>query len=164
MSIRSRDGSAGCGLPIAWGETVAQRRFGVFEPDTFVTLEEIVRPGFVVIEIGACYGAFTIELSRRVGPTGRVYSFEICSPYFAIAERNVALNGLTNVQLFNSAVGRSGNQHVRVDPNASNAYGALDQISHLDYSVRTGDVQKQGGGEEVEVGTVSLTNFVATQR
>ena len=150
-------------LPISWGYTVAQRRFGVFEPDTFVTLEEIVRPGFIVIEIGAAYGAFTIELSRLVGSTGRVYSFEMFPPVYAITERNVALNALTNVQLFNSAVGRFGNHRVRVDPLARNSYGALDQISHLDYSARTRGAQKQGGGEEVEIGTVSLSNFLATQ-
>ena len=50
-------------LPISYGETVAQRRFGTFEPWTFDVLDRIVRPGFVVVELGACYGAFTIHLS-----------------------------------------------------------------------------------------------------
>ena len=145
-------------LPIAWGETVAMRRFGVFEPETFQTLTDTVHPGSVAIEIGACYGEFTIHLSRLVGPTGRVYSFELFPPYFAIAERNVALNDLTNVRLTNCAVGRLGSQPVGVDVSATNPYGALHQISRLNYSSRDGSESRQSA--VVEVDTISLNAFI----
>src|SRR5205823_9634513 len=88
-------------LPISSGEAVAQRRFGAFEPETFRTLDDIVQPGATVVEIGACYGEFTIHLSRLVTSSGRVYSFEMFPSYFEIAQRNVALNKLTNVELMN---------------------------------------------------------------
>lgn len=145
-------------LPIAWGETVAQRRFGLFEPSTFQTLNEIVRPGSVVVEIGACYGEFTVHLSRLVGPAGRVYSFELFPPYFAIARRNVQLNNLTNVHLMNCAVGATESRRVRVDVAATHPYGSLDQISQLDYSLRDNQSNSRSGLVEVE--TISLRAFI----
>ena len=149
-------------LPIAWGESVAQRRFGIFEPETFSTLTEIVRPGSVVLELGACYGEFAIHLSRLVGPTGRVYSFELFPPYFAIAERNIALNGIRNVRLINRAVGRDGRPPVRVEGSATHPYGALDQVSGLDYSSRVSAAQRREG--EVEVETISLRTFLQAEQ
>lgn len=151
-------------LPIATGETVAQRRFGVFEPAIFELLEEIVRPGFVVIEIGACYGEFTIHLSRLVGAAGHVWSFELFPPYFAIAQRNVALNGLTNVRLLNRAAGRSGAGPVRVNRLAAHPYASLAQISRLDYSARVNPAAHWPSEECVDVETTSLADFVETER
>ena len=149
-------------LPIAWGESVAQRRFGVFEPLTFSTLSEIVRPGAVVLELGACYGEFAIHLSRLVGPSGRVYSFELFPPYFAIAERNIALNGISNVRLINRAVGRDGTPPVRVEGSATHPYAALNQVSGLDYSSRASTTQPRE--HEVEIETISLRRFLQAEQ
>jgi FkbM family methyltransferase len=146
-------------LPISSGEAVAQRRFGVFEPDTFRTLSEIVRPGFTVVEIGACYGEFTIQLSQLVGRSGRVYAFELFPPYFDIAQRNVALNRLTNVQLVNRAVGAPGEPPVSVALSAPNPYASLGQISHLDYSLRERAVQTREH-DQADVETISLRQFL----
>ena len=121
-------------LPISYGETVAQRRFGTFEPWTFDVLDRIVRPGFVVVELGACYGAFTIHLSRLVGPEGRVYGFEPFPKYFEIAERNVALNTLKNVRLFNKAVTSQSMSSVDFSAESISPYSGVEQITGLDYS------------------------------
>jgi FkbM family methyltransferase len=146
-------------LPIAWGETVAERRFGVFEPATFDTLNRIVRPGSVVIELGACYGEFTIHFSRLVGPHGRVYSFEPLPKYFAIAERNRLLNGLTNVQLMNQAAGAAGMTELRLDPEASDPYAFLGQISGLSYPRRSSPAD--AAAAPASVPCVSLSSFIA---
>jgi FkbM family methyltransferase len=39
-------------------------------------LPEVVRPGDVVIDVGANYGLFSFRLARLVGETGRVFAFE----------------------------------------------------------------------------------------
>lgn len=147
-------------LPIAWGEAVAQRRFGLFEPLTFETLTRIIRPGFVVVELGACYGEFTIHLSQLVGPSGRIYSFEPFPPYFAIVERNIRLNTLTNVHLFNLAAGPRHVDQVQFDGAAQNPYASLDQISGLDYSPHGPSVVRPGAWTHT-VECVPLSTFLA---
>ena len=146
-------------LPIASGVSVAERRFGVFEPETFERLERLIAPGAVVVEVGACYGEFTIHLSRLVGARGQVYAFELFPPYFEIARKNVALNGLTNVVLLNRALGRSGSIPIRVNVAAENPYGSLDQVSRLDYSSRASNTDVSAPvATRVEV--VSLLDYI----
>ena len=37
---------------------------------------QIVRPGDIVLDVGANIGAFTVPLAKRVGMSGRIYAFE----------------------------------------------------------------------------------------
>jgi len=146
-------------LPVSWGKTVVQRRFGIFEPWTLETLQAVVKPGMKVVELGACYGEFTIQLSRLVGAEGRVYSFEPFPKYFAILEKNVELNGLRNVFLFNQAVGDGSVGEVSFDAEAIHPYASLDQISGLDYSARGGSLDAQTR-PTTKVPTVRLKSFL----
>lgn len=147
-------------LPISYGHTVAQRRFGTFEPWTFDTLDRIVRPGFVVVELGACYGAFTIHLSRLVGPTGRVYGFEPFPKYFEIAERNVALNGLTNVRLLNQAVAPPSMTSVDFNAESVTPYSGVVQMTGFDYPRRSKDIKSGNDHSKETVRCVSLLEFL----
>ena len=150
-------------LPISWGDTVALRRFGLFEPLIFDTLSQLVHPGFIAVELGSCYGAFTIHLSRLVGPTGRVYAFEPFPKYFVITKRNIQLNGLSNVRLVNQAVGPASVQQVEFDAEATNPYSSLHQISGLDYSMRTGTFESTAG-PAVTIPCVSLLDFLQREQ
>jgi FkbM family methyltransferase len=58
-----------------------------------------VRPGMVVFDLGANRGAVTLPMSRWVGPSGRVIAFEPVSDICRALNRNVALNGATNVEV-----------------------------------------------------------------
>ena len=150
-------------LPISWGETVALRRFGLFEPITFATLQRIVRPEFTVIELGACYGEFTIEISRLVGPGGRVYSFEPFPKYFDIAQRNLTLNGIANVRLMNAAAGAEGVTELPIDPSATDPYRYLDRISGLSYGERS-RTATSARPPAAAVPCVSLRSFIEDER
>jgi FkbM family methyltransferase len=65
---------------------------GAFEPGTAKTLQELVKLGYVVLDIGANIGAHTLGLAQSVGPTGKVYAFEPTDFAFAKLKRNLALN------------------------------------------------------------------------
>jgi len=60
-------------------------------------LQEILSPGMTFVDAGACYGIYTLGASKIVGNGGRVISFEPASRAFRVLQRNIELNGLTNV-------------------------------------------------------------------
>lgn len=76
----------------------------VWEPNETHWVSRFVRPGDVFVDIGANVGYYTLVASRLVGDTGHVYAFEPDPIAFSILERNVALNGITNVTLEQKAV------------------------------------------------------------
>ena len=78
--------------------------FGTFEPDVAHTIQEYVRPGWHVLDIGAHIGYHTLLLSRKVGKEGRVIAFEPWPENFRVLAENVRLNGCGNVALVNKAV------------------------------------------------------------
>lgn len=58
-----------------------------------------IKPGDVVVDVGANVGYYTLIAGKLVGDTGRVYAFEPDPQGFELLRRNVQLNGLTNVVL-----------------------------------------------------------------
>ncbi|SRR6266545_2940317 len=72
---------------------------GCFKPfETELVMNE-VRPGDVVVDVGAHIGYFTLLLAALVGPKSRVFAFEPDPDNFALLCRNVELNGSDPVLL-----------------------------------------------------------------
>src|SRR4051812_5528651 len=67
---------------------------GSFEPSTVGTLQYLVRPGDVVLDIGANVGSHTLRLAQFVGTAGRVYAFEPTDYAFQKLQKNLTLNPL----------------------------------------------------------------------
>lgn len=89
-------------FPRAYWERLMGLPFGGF-------LAETLREGQVFLDIGANIGFYTLFASRRVGPTGRVFSFEPDPMTFESLERSVALNRYTWTRCVNVALSnRSG--------------------------------------------------------
>lgn len=63
-----------------------------WEPSTRQFLEREVRPGHIVVEVGANVGSLTLEIARLVGPSGIVHAVEPTAGAFAKLERNASLN------------------------------------------------------------------------
>jgi FkbM family methyltransferase len=61
--------------------------------------------GDVVLDCGAYIGDFTTRASRQVGPEGLVLAFEPNPRSYALCAKNIRANRLTNVKLFNVALG-----------------------------------------------------------
>lgn len=78
---------------------------GIHEPNTFCVFEQLVTPGDVIADIGANVGYFSAYLSRKVGVSGRVHSFEPIPETFSRLEENLRLNQAGNVIAVNKAVG-----------------------------------------------------------
>jgi ubiquinone/menaquinone biosynthesis C-methylase UbiE len=56
-----------------------------------------IKSGMAVADVGAGSGYFTLRLSKRVGPGGKVYAVEVQPEMMAILRRHVAKEKLTNV-------------------------------------------------------------------
>ncbi|MBX0292754.1 FkbM family methyltransferase [Hymenobacter sp. HSC-4F20] len=73
-------------------------------PELFF-LEQLVKPGFVCLDIGANLGYYSVALSRLVGPQGRVLAVEPIPDFQAIWQDNVRLSGHQNLTLLPYALG-----------------------------------------------------------
>ncbi|HKY70327.1 MAG TPA: FkbM family methyltransferase [Nitrospira sp.] len=65
---------------------------GLFEKDSLSVARRLLKPGAVVLDIGANVGAHTLPLARAVGPNGKVYAFEPTAFAFRKLQRNIELN------------------------------------------------------------------------
>lgn len=85
-----------------------QRRiylFGVWEPNLSRWMSRRLRPGDVVVDVGANIGYFSLLASKLVGSTGRVMAFEALPSVCQRLEANLASNGVENVEVFRVALG-----------------------------------------------------------
>jgi FkbM family methyltransferase len=80
-------------------------KYGEFSTGESEVFQKLVAPGMTVVEVGANIGAHTVELSRRVGPTGMVHAFEPQRIVFQTLCANLALNACANVFAHQAAVG-----------------------------------------------------------
>lgn len=73
--------------------------YGSYSRHQLRLMNRILRPGMTVMDVGANAGEVTLFAAKRVGPAGRVFSFE---PLDAMADRlslNVAMNHLEQVEV-----------------------------------------------------------------
>lgn len=80
-------------------------KYGEFSEYEVALFRQICAPNDVVIEVGSNIGSHTIALAQMVGPRGHIYAFEPQRIVFQTLCGNVAINSLTNVSCFQSAVG-----------------------------------------------------------
>ena len=80
-------------------------KYGEFSAGEQALFAQVVRPGEVVVEVGANIGAHTVELSRLVGSDGEVHAFEPQRIVFQALCANLALNQCSNVWARQMAVG-----------------------------------------------------------
>jgi FkbM family methyltransferase len=68
--------------------------------------ERYFRPqrGQTVLDVGAHIGCFTIRAAKMVGQEGKVLSFEPSSENYSLLRKNISINGLHNIEVFNCAL------------------------------------------------------------
>ncbi len=89
------------------GSSVHGCWLGTYERLKTDVLLRFVRPGMTVYDIGANAGYYTLLLSRRVGPSGRVFAFEPLAENVQNLLRHIQWNGVSNCRLIQAAVARS---------------------------------------------------------
>ena len=95
-------------------------------------LFQVIKPGAVVLDVGANIGTHTVALAAHVTPAGAVYAMEPQRLTFQLLCANVALNALTNVVCLNVAVGEAaGTTRIpTLDPLIENNFGGLPAQGH----------------------------------
>jgi len=78
---------------------------GTTEPGVQQALVELLQPGMTFYDVGANMGFFSLIAWRRVGPEGRVVSFEPLPESARTLRHNVGLNAARNVEVVEAAVG-----------------------------------------------------------
>jgi len=76
------------------------------EPYQTSLVNDLVRPGDVVVDAGAHIGYYTLLFARRAGPHGRVIAFEPSPHALALLERNLLANGYAHVEVHRAALHR----------------------------------------------------------
>ena len=76
-------------------------RFGIYQPEETKLIKKIVKKKHIVLDIGANIGYFTLIMANQAK---QVHAFEPELRNFEILKKNVELNRLSNVKLYNLAV------------------------------------------------------------
>lgn len=71
-------------------------------------LKKFIRPGDYCADLGAHLGYFTLQLSRLVGPQGKVFAVEPMPLFYATLSRLLQRKHADNVTLYQVALGGSG--------------------------------------------------------
>jgi FkbM family methyltransferase len=124
--------------------------YGEFSQLEVELFEQIVRPGWHVVEAGSNIGVHTVPLARLVGSTGQVHAFEPQRLVFQTLCANVTLSGVANVHCHHAAVGETAGEIVvpPIDYRQENNFGGLG----------LGEFQK---GENVPLVTIDGLNLPA---
>ena len=75
-----------------------------WEPQSIDYLSKYVRKGDIAVDVGACFGLYTVIFSKIVGNDGLVYAFEPDPYMFRLLQENIKRLHLTNVISFNIAL------------------------------------------------------------
>ena len=77
---------------------------GVWEPKVTDFARSWIRPGMVVVDVGAHVGYYTLLFAQLVGEDGHVFAFEPIPAVNRCLEQSIRLNGFTNVTMFSTAL------------------------------------------------------------
>jgi len=78
---------------------------GSFETAELAFVDRFLRPGMIVLDLGAHHGLYTLLASKRVGKHGRVISFEPSPRERRVLRLHVAMNRCWNVEIQGAALG-----------------------------------------------------------
>jgi FkbM family methyltransferase len=130
--------------------------FDRYEPVTDAHLADALRPGMVVLDIGAHVGYYTLVAARAVGPSGKVHAFEPCAETLSLLRTNVRANGFANVEIHPFAAGSGDSKRTLHVTGSSDSHGLFPHP--LTETVRTTEVRTVRAAQVVQ-GRVDLVKI-----
>ncbi len=115
------------------------------EPNLSALINNEVKSGMNIFDIGANIGLTTLLFSKLVGTKGHVYAFEPEPTLFKILTQNIELNNISNVSLFPIAISDKSNS----------AFLSINLEQDGDNRITS----KKIGENSVEVKTISINEF-----
>lgn len=142
------------------GVSESIRTKGVWANQDVDLFSRLIRPGMFVADVGAYIGHHTVHFSRLVGLDGLVVAFEPQRVPFRVLNANLLLNGCSNVDAFNCAIGAKPGV-VELWPHKPQAnFGAVPVVMHKSGAVPVvqykGEISYGQGGESVDLSTLDL--------
>ena len=108
-------------------EYIARQLFlyGCYEQPEIDSLCSLVRPGDIVLDVGANIGLYSVHLSRAVGPSGQVHAFEPDPANVVLLRQNVEHNACTNVVIHPYGLGAVNEQRALYLNKANKGYQSI---------------------------------------
>ena len=128
-------------LLLAMTETAGQ-----LEPGTLSVLLSLLKPGDVMLDVGANIGTLCLPAARQVGPTGRIIAIEPTPRTASVLRRSLALNALNDrVELIECAAGET---------------EAVERFTICSAAAHNSLVAPDGEGEQIDVAIRPLDSCV----
>lgn len=124
--------------------------YGEFSENEAAIFRQIIKPGQIVLDVGANIGAHTVLFAQLAGPMGRVYAFEPQRLIFQQLCANIALNTLSNVYCYQMGLS-SHPCNMVVPPIDYNKLGNFGLVS----------LTEDGVGESVPINTIDSFQLAA---
>ena len=121
---------------------IVQRIEGRREPETLAIYKSIITPGMKVLELGACFGEFTVILDHLVGNKGKLLSVEGTPNIFKILENNFKLNNLENTSIHKLFISNDVEEVIFMKDD-KHPYDAIDRLKGKKNSELSNDLVKQ---------------------
>ena len=124
---------------------------GTFEIKETDYVARSVEPGWVSLDVGACFGWYTVLLSQLAGERGAVHAFEPVGPNRECLEANLALNACRNVIVNTVALGENAGRLPMFLPRhgvsaSLRPHGALASCERIETEVTTLDAYVAAAG------------------
>lgn len=79
----------------------------LFEEASVLKLIDIIKPGMIVLDVGANFGYYTLLFSKLVGPSGKVIAFEPTQEYCRRLKGHLLRNKAENVTIVNKGLSKT---------------------------------------------------------
>jgi FkbM family methyltransferase len=107
--------------------------FGGWQRHLAELFSHLVGPGDTCIDVGANVGVHTVRLARLVGRSGEVIAFEPDPEVVQRTRRNISLNDLANVRVFDAAASEQAGEMRLFRPSPSDTNRGRASLTHHRY-------------------------------
>jgi FkbM family methyltransferase len=123
-------------------------QYGEWTEQEIKALTPLLRPGDLVIDVGAYIGTHTIPFAKLVSPGGRVIAIEAQRTAIAFLQTNIALNNLMNVICINKFI-----------TNKEGVIKSLILDQRIEQNFGSLSIKNMKGGEIIKATTIDKINL-----